>query len=826
MKRTARIVAVIILIISSVPSNAQKPQTVDAAEILKKLEKLQVLANVLYVAAHPDDENTRLIAYFSKHELANTGYFAFTRGDGGQNLLGPEIREKLGVIRTQELLAARRIDGGRQFFSRAVDFGYSKNPDETFKVWDREKVLGDLVWVIRNFKPDIIITRFNTLPGTTHGHHTASAILAREAFKLAGDPGSYPEQLAYTEVWQPRRIFWNTSWWFYGRRDFDSSGMVKINVGTYDPVLGLSYSELAAESRSMHKSQGFGASGQRGDDMEYLTQWEGDHATGSTFDDMDISLSRVTGGATIKVMIDDIIDKYDEADPERIIPDLLNLRQAVSQINDKFWKMKKLNEIDELIYDCTGMFLEVRASDFSATPGSDLKINVEAINRSDGHIELEKFIVNGSRQDTTLNYVLKNNKDLEFETNMHIPEGLPVSQPYWLRNKPEKGMFVVKDQKLIGKPENDPAMSARFTLNIDGTEITYQKPVIYKENDPVKGEVYRPFIIIDPVQVNLDNDVYIFPDNAPRTVNLTVRAGEDHILGTLSLNLDPHWKVTPESIEVGLDDKNEEKVYSFQVTPPAEAREDTLKATVMYRGKEYSRGFETIDYSHIPEQTLFPVAETKMVKLNIQKKGHLVGYIEGAGDDIPQCLEQIGYKVEFLHDDDFANGTLNNYDAIVVGVRAYNTVAKMKFYQPKLMEYVKNGGTLIVQYNNSYRMVTENIGPYPLELSHDRVTVEEAPVTILAKDNPVMNTPNKIGQNDFKGWVQERGLYFADKWDSRYTPVLSCHDPGEEARNGGFLVTQYGKGYYIYTGYSWFRELPAGVSGAYRIFANMISLGN
>lgn len=826
MKRIVILVINLVLLFLPLLPEAQVPPKPDAAEILKKIKKLKVLGNVLYVAAHPDDENTRLIAYLSRHELVNTAYFSFTRGDGGQNLIGPEIREKLGLIRTRELLAARRIDEGLQFFSRAVDFGYSKHPDETFEVWDREKVLGDLVWVIRNFKPDIIITRFNDEPGRSHGHHTASAILAREAFHLAGDPDSYPEQLEHAGVWQPKSLYWNTSWWFYGTRDFDDSGMIKVNVGEYDPLLGLSYTELAAGSRSMHKSQGFGASGSRGDEIEYLEQWEGEKVKADIFENLNTSWTGIEGGEVIESTIDKMLLAYDPLSPGNTVDDLIKLRNQVEALHDDFWRKKKLQEIDELIYYCAGLFLEVKSEYFSAAPGTELRIDVEAINRSENEIVFHDFTIGRNIRDTTLDYSLAHNHSFTFATQFQIPDNTEISQPYWLKHKPEKGMFVVKDQALIGKPENEPAIQCRFDLLINGKMISYTRPAIFKQNDPVEGEVYRPFVIIDPVHINFENDISIFPDRSAKIFNVIVKAGKDNVGGRLHLSVNDSWQINPDYVDFSLSGKNEEKIFVFEVTPPEGQSVDRLKASAEINGVSYNRGYEEIDYDHIPLQTLFPEASVKLVKPDIQKRGDRIGYIEGAGDEIPESLEQIGYKVEYISEDDFTNNRLDRFDAIITGIRAYNTVQDLKFKQPKLMQYVRDGGTMIVQYNTSHRLVTEDLAPYPLQLSRDRVTVEEAPVTILAEDHPVMKHPNKITEEDFDGWVQERGLYFPDEWDERYTPVLSCHDPGEDPKKGGLLVTRYGKGYYIYTGYSWFRELPAGVPGAFRIFANLVSLGN
>ncbi|WP_293897587.1 PIG-L family deacetylase [Sporocytophaga sp.] len=822
----------LLFIVNSFSSIAQPNERYNAAEIQQAIKKLNVLGSVLYIAAHPDDENTRLITYFTKDKLYNTGYLSLTRGDGGQNLIGSELNEQLGVIRTQELQEARRTDGGKQFFSRAKDFGFSKNPDETFMIWDREKVFADMVWVIRKFRPDVLITRFNTEPGKTHGHHTASAILAAEAFEAAGDPTKFPEQLKYVQVWQPKRLLWNTNWWFYGsEKDFKTEGLLKIDVGTFNPTLGQSYTEIAAASRSMHKSQGFGTSGTRGTAIEYLQHTKGPKPNADIFEDIDVSWNRIQGGAKIGELLNKIYSGFNTTNPSASVTPLLEVRTLIKALPDSYWKDIKLQEIEDVIKTCLGLWTEVIASDYSAVPGQEIKANVELINRSSIPVEIKKisFSVN---KDSSFTSSLKDNVPLTFSTQIKVPSNMPYSQPYWLVHRGSKGMFDVNDQQLIGKPENDPAIETTFDFVINGQSIRYSTPVVYKKADPAKGEQYRPLEIIPPLFVNLSERLLVFGDNTPKELEVRLKSGIDHISGKLMIEIPKGWKAEPSVQDFSIKGKGNEDGYKFKVFPSGEAMIGTLKVFAVSGNDTLQNGNINIKYDHIKPQLLLPESNAKIVKLDLKISGKNIGYLQGAGDDIPGALSQIGYKVTVLKEDAITQTLLSSFDAIVIGIRAYNTREKLRYINPLLLNYVKNGGTLVVQYNTmpsrfgDGRMVTDSIGPYPFKLSNDRVTMEDAPVKFLIPEHPVLNTPNKITDKDFENWVQERGLYFPNEWSKEYQALLSCHDIGETPKDGGLLYTKFGKGTYIYTSYSWFRQLPAGVPGAYRIFVNLLSSGN
>lgn len=823
--RTLRLLSFILSVTLFLPLQAQKPKKPNAAEIHQMLQKLNVLGSVLYVAAHPDDENTRVIAYMANEKKFNTAYLSATRGDGGQNLIGSEIRELLGLIRTQELLAARRTDGGHQYFSRANDFGYSKNPEETFNIWDRELVLADFVRVFRKHKPDVVITRF---PGTGlggHGHHTASAILAKEAFQIAGDKKKYPASAERYGTWQPKRLLFNTHPFFYQRSGIamDTASLVMIDLGAYNPLLGKSYPEIASLSRSMHKSQGFGSTGSRGTQIEYFEHTAGDEAQ-DMFSDIDTSWRRVKGGDKVGYHVDNALLNFDPTNPSIIVADLLKAYNELSNVEDEYWKRIKQQEIKDLIKASTGLYMEVKADQFSFTPGDSVLLSVESINRSDVAIKLTSIKL-GDLQSYSVQQQLLNNRPFNLDMNYVLDVNASYSEPYWLREEGSLGMYKVADKDLIGSPENKAALSWIATVEVAGTALTYELPVIFKKNDPVDGESYRPLEITPPVFLNIAEKVYVFGNGASKKIDVQVLAGKSDMKGDVSLQTPAGWKVSPASYSFALADKGAEVTFTFDLFPPSTASTGDIKAIATVEGETYNNSLVRIEYDHIPVQALFPVSKASVVKVELDKRGESVGYIAGSGDEIPASLEQIGYKVTQLENGDITAEKMKSFDAIIVGIRGYNTNERLKFYQPELMEYVENGGTMIVQYNTSHRLVTEDLGPYPLKLSRDRVTVEEAEVRILQPDHPVLNVPNKITSSDFDNWVQERGLYFPNEWDDKYEAILSSNDPGEEARNGGLLVAKYGNGYYIYSGYSWFRELPAGVPGAYRIFTNMISIG-
>ena len=799
----------------------------NAAAIQLKLKKLNVLASVLYVAAHPDDENTRAITFMGNDRLAAAAYLSMTRGDGGQNLIGPEIRDQLGLIRTQELLSARRIDGGQQFFTRANDFGFSKNANETFAIWGKNEILSDVVRVIRQFKPDIILTRFPPDERAGHGHHTASAVLAQEAFDLASRADYLPEQVKEFGTWQAKRLYFNTGRFFEQSVNENTPGVIIANMGTYSTLLGKSQSEIAAESRSQHKSQGFGSAGRRGDSPEYFIYVKGEKADKDLLSGINTTWSRVAGGEQIQPLVDKVIKEYSPEVPTASIPVLLQIRKQVQNLAPSVWKDRKFKEVNQLIQDCAGLYLEVVADQPWIAPGELVTTSFELVNRSTTQIKLLQIRSNSLTIDSVMQADLAFNKLFNFKTKNVLLASSQYSDPYWLREEHTEGLFKVPAESFIGKPENDPSVLVNFSVEIIREKIDLSVPLIYKWTDPEKGELVRPFEIVPPAFVSLSQNVYVFKDSSPKSVSVNLKsASGNKIAGTVKLLLPEGWKTEPASMIIDLTKRGEEKRVDFMIYPAQGLGSFIIRAQVEVNGKTYSSAVQTISYDHIPFQTLLPAAKASIVKLDMKTEGQVIGYIHGAGDGIPEALRNIGYEVWEMKDDEVTPVNLKKLDAVVLGIRALNTNERIRHYMPDLLDYVKNGGTMIVQYNTSFATKVENFSPYPLNLSRERVTEENSEVRILKPDHAALNYPNKITDDDFKGWVQERGLYFPDKWDPNFEALLSMNDTGETApKDGGLLVAKYGNGHYVYTGLSFFRQLPEGVPGAYKLFTNLTSLG-
>jgi hypothetical protein len=777
------------------------------------------------------------MALWSNGSLYDTAYLSVTRGDGGQNLIGPELGERLGVIRTHELLAARKLDHARQFFTRAIDFGFSKSAPETFRIWDREKILADVVWTIRKWKPDIVITRFSPEDDKTHGHHTASAVLAREAFAAAGDPKRFPEQLAEVQVWKPTRIVWNTSPFFFQNRNipFDPAGLAVVEAGGFNPLLGKAFTEIAAASLSMHKSQGVGSPPRRGARKEYFKLLEGTPMTETLFDGVDTTWTRVPKSAPIADRVKQLLSTFAPADPAASVPKLLELRKelmgaippaskdASAGVPPENWFAAKLGEVDALLAACLTLNIESSTSSAVVSPGQTLPIKLEAINRSKVPIQLLEARAPLSGETLRLDVALPQDQFVATDLSPTLPKEMELTQPYWLRKPPALGTFTVEDQKLIGLAENPPPFPIEVLLRVGDQDLRYLVDTKCRSVDRVIGEVRQNLVIAPPVFANLQNNVFVFGDDKPKTVQVRVAASTGAVRGQLRLDAPEGWRIEPASIPVELKGPEGELFATFTIHSPPGRGEGNLRAIVNVSGHDYSFARERISYSHIGDHTLMPPAVAKIVRTDIRRKGDLIGYIPGAGDDIPQNLQQIGYTVKILEGSDITPENLKRFDAVVFGIRAYNTQDRIAAWQAELLAYVKAGGVVVAQYNTT-DLKTKEIGPFSLEISRDRVTDETAEIRILAPDHPLLNTPNKITAEDFKGWVQERGLYFPNKWDAAWKPILSCNDPGEKPLDGGLLVAKSGDGYFIYTGYAFFRQLPAGVPGAYRLFANMVSL--
>ena len=818
-------------------TNAQTPKSYTSSEILLQLKKLNVLGSVLYIAAHPDDENTRLLAYLANDKLYRTGYLSLTRGDGGQNLIGDEQGVELGLIRTQELLAARRIDGAEQFFSRAFDFGFSKSPEEALRIWGHDKILSDVVWVIRKFRPDVIITRFPTTGEGGHGHHTASAILASEAFEAAADPTKFPEQLkAGVSVWQAKRLLWNT--FNFGSTNTQSESQFKLDCGDYNPILGKSYGEIAATSRSQHKSQGFGVPAQRGSIIEYFKTIKGDAPTANLFDGVNIGWDRLLfGGALIsrpvrednaENLIDSIIKTFSVEHPENSVEPLVRLYKKIETISDDYWREQKLNEVKRIIEYCSGLFIEATTNTQYVVAGDSLKINLLVNSR------LSNNILNAdAKLDNT--YVifdqLKRNVNSVKSYTMYIPPETKPTQPYWLESPMEKGSFTVNDQRQIGKGESDP-WSIDFSMMVYDKEFTFTKPLRYKYTDPVKGELYQPVSILPVADIKPDKDLYLVgkKDSLVAAIKVIPNTTVTHNYKIVAAVPDISSKVSGQrNFEINDMVRDKPNLFQFKIkNNDMDKDPSTISASITDKGLKgtisntYKR---VISYDHIPNIVYQKQAIAKTVYLDLKIEGNYVGYIPGAGDKIPEALIQMGYRVAILKEADLVAGNLKQFDAIVTGIRAYNTQPWLNNSYDALMQYVKDGGVLLVQYNtnNSLGPVKSKIAPYPFTIGGKRITDEEAKVNFLLPDHRSLNYPNKITEKDFEGWIQERSTYHAENIDSNYQRIISMKDPGETDQDGSLIIANYGKGRFVYCGLVLFRELPAGIPGAYRLFANLIA---
>ena len=803
----------------------------DAAQLQLALRRLTHVGGVLYIAAHPDDENTAMLSYLASERLVRTGYLSMTRGDGGQNLIGDETGPLLGIIRTQELLAARRIDGAEQFFTRALDFGFSKNPEETLEIWGHDDVLRDVVWAIRRFQPDVIITRFPVTGEGGHGHHTASAILAEEAFRIAGDATKFPSP--FFPPWQPKRIFWNR--FSFGKpidpNDPSVAKSLRVDLGTYNELLGRAYTEIAAESRSQHKSQGFGSAERRGTVINYFDLRGGDPATTDILEGIDTTWARYPGGEKVGALLQRAADTFDKDKPEATVPLLMQALAGLEQLKadaawseqSKPWLEGKRRDLLDAIRDCAGLSIDVAASDSAITPGGTLPVSVSVVNRSDYPFRLAMVASPFADPSQAPGTPLANNQPVKVDLTIKLPAGYGYTQPYWLEIPPKKGRYQVVHDLQVGMPENWPSLP--ITVSLDDAQmntIIYSVPLVFRRTDPVKGEQVRNVDVVPPATVRLGSNVYLFPEAKARPVTVWLRSyGAD--AADVHLVVPDGWKAEPASAPIKFAGKGDEQRTTFTVTPPANADTAAIMAVAKVGDKELSQGIVDIEYAHIPPQRVLGDATAKVVRADIKHRGTRLGYIMGSGDDVPNILRQVGYDVVLLSDADLDRGDFANYDAIVAGIRAYNTRKRLKLAHDKLMKYVENGGTYVVQYNTLDDLTIPAPGPYPFKISRDRVTVEEAPVKMLAADSPLLTAPNKITEKDFEGWVQERGLYFPNEWDAHYTPLFSSNDPGESEKNGGELVTHYGKGVYVYTAYAWWRQLAAGVPGAVRAFVNLVS---
>jgi len=791
-----------------------------SSEIFHELKKLRETKRVLYVAAHPDDENTRLIGYLANGEHAEVAYLSLTRGDGGQNLIGKELGIELGMIRTQELIRARETDGGRQFFSRAIDFGFSKHPDETLNNWDREKLLSDVVWIIRKFQPDIMINRFNDVPGTTHGHHTTSAILSLEAFEKAADPKIFPEQLQWVEPWQAKRVFWNAYNW--GGQYEPETGKLyhRFDVGDLNPLLGRTYSKIAADSRTMHKSQGFGSTAQIGESSDFMELVKGENFSKGPFEGVTDRWESIPQGRAIAQAIDLALERFDFKKPENNINLLLGIRKQLHDLPSELaWIKEKQAGIDWLVLQSLGFVAEFIAGKELSFPTDESRARLTLNNASNSPIEVQSFHI--LDEPIFIRTSLKENKPFTQEVLIKLPHNYPISQPYWMEKRPENNLFQIEDRLEIGKPFNDPAVVGRLVFSIQDQEFEWEIPLTYKYNDQVDGEIIQPFTVVPQASLTLNKDNVFLLNGESDEIKVEVSFQKELLAGELSFDGIPESAV--EILSRVEDDEKKRITYTLRLKP-TNGREKSIIG-VNYTtadGTVYDKGQRRITYKHIPNLTYFPPAEFNLIQLNLQVSPQRIGYIPGAGDDVPGVLTNLGYSVDLLENGNLTLSKMLEFHTIIVGIRAFNVNQVLADEMNQLLAYVEQGGNLIVQYNTSSPLLTRKLGPYPLQLSRNRVAVEDSPVKVDFKAHPVLYFPNKIEITDFDGWVQERGLYFPDTWDDNYTTPLEMQDPNESPSKGALLLANYGKGTFAYSGISWFRLLPAGVPGAIKLFVNLI----
>ncbi len=832
-----------LFLISCFISQAQPPASLNSSEILLRLKKLNVLGSVLYIAAHPDDENTRLLAYLANEKLYRTGYLSITRGDGGQNLIGDEQGTELGLIRTQELLSARRIDGAEQFFTRAYDFGFSKSTEEALEKWNKELILGDVVWVIRKFQPDVIITRFPEDSRAGHGHHSASAVLAHEAFIAAADPQQFPEQLKRgVQPWQAKRIVWNT--YNFGGNNTQRGDQFKMDVGGYNALLGKGYGEIAAESRSQHKSQGFGVAAQRGSEWEYFAAVAGDAPKEDLMDGVETTWSRTASFGILDRMqlqerIERLINGFSYEHPEKSVPGLVSLYKnlAVTDGLSPYWQTQKLKELQELVRSCSGLYFEATTSMPYVAAGDSLRININVINR--GGLPLSARVVQPF--DYQLPASMPAKQLVSYTQTIFVPVNMPVSQPYWLEKGLNEGHFIVDDQSLIGLPESSAAYEMTLSVDINNQVFHFSTPVRYKYTDPVRGEVYQPLPVVPVLSLN-ESPQFVFTGLNKQPVS-SIKLNVTSLASSLQKAKAQYYQyeykgtelvknsvLTDSALSLHKNDAISYVLKTNEILKKTGERDLRFFADIQapYKERYQSYTIRKIEYNHIPAITYFYLNKVKVIEDEIITAGKKVGYITGAGDRVPEALQEMGYEVTYLTHKDILAGNLNDFDAIVMGVRAYNVNDWLNNVHEELMNYVKKGGNLVVQYNTRsyFGPLNAKIGPYPFEISRGRVTDETAAVHFLQPADPVLNWPNKITSKDFDGWIQERGIYFAEEPDKAYKSILGMKDPGEEEQKGSLIVSRYGEGRFIYTGLVFFRQLPAGIGGAYRLFANLVSNPN
>ena len=833
-----------------------------AAALGLQLRKLGVDKRVLMVGAHPDDEDTQLLARLALVEGADVAYLSLTRGEGGQNGIGPELGEALGLLRTEELLAARRLDGAEQFFTRAYDFGFSRSAEETFRHWPREELLRDVVHVIRLYRPHVVIPVFSGTPRDGHGHHQVSAIIAREAFEAAGDPARFPEQVAAgLRPWRPAKLY-------QSMRGNPENATVRVALGDLDPLVGRSPFQLAMASRSRHRSQDMGrpelAGPRWGTLRRILPAGAGEEP--SVWSGIDTAfapagLSDTPAAAALRryqEAAQQLRTRFNPLAPGAVAAGLLDalatLRQARSAIpatggtaDLAFAIDQELRQLEAAVRLSSGIVVDAVASDARIAPGDTFRLEISVWNGGGGAIGANVTPVlpagwtaepaAGGAPDAPAGIAPGEMRAWSFRIS--VPADARPGEPYFLREPRQDDLYrwPERDSALAMPFDSDPVRAEVEILTIaDGVMRSAGKTVVdatFREVDLRQGELRRPVMVVPAVSVLLDPRARVLSTAAPRPIPYTVRLSAGRaggVSGEVRLEVPAGWRAEPASVPVRFAGRDEVREVRFTVHAPAGAAAGDHPVSAVFvadDGRRFTRGVQIVEYPHVRARPLLHDARSLVRAFDVRvPRGLRVGYVEGAGEEGPGFLANLGITPELLDAADLAEGDLDRFDVIVAGSRAYEVRPDLIAHNRRLLGWVERGGTFIVQYNK-YELVEGNFAPYPLTMArpHGRVTDEAAPVRILDLAHPVFTTPNGITDADWEGWVQERGLYFADTWDPAYTPLLETGDPGQAPLRGGLLVARHGRGTYVYTGLAFFRQFPEGVPGAYRLFANLLALG-
>ena len=801
-------------ILLSFQLHAQQIRPNSSSEIYQQLKQLNKLGSVMYLAAHPDDENTRLISFLVHHENIRTVYLSLTRGDGGQNILGNEQGSALGLIRTHELLAARKIDGAEQLFTSVIDFGFTKTPKEVFQFWNKEKIVQEVVSAIQEIQPDMIICRFPTTGEGGHGQHTASAIIALEAYQWIENYNKNPKNSK--KLFLPKRLLFNA--FKFGTASTIKPGQFTVATNHYNPLLGEGYGEMAGRSRSIHKSQGAGTPQSVGINVEHFELMAGEPMSNSLFDGMNMDWSRVDKNNVLGEKINKVISDFNFENPSASIEPLIQIRKEIKQLKNSFWKNQKLKEIDQIILSCAGVMAEAFNSKPEATLGEELKVKLNVISRNNASIIVEVPL-------TKEKVTLKNDTVFTTEVTYTLPDS-GLTQPYWLRSDPNGYSYDYDSEKIKGLPEEKNEITIPIVLYLEGDAFPLQVPISYKYLSPTRGDVIERLRIVPDLSIELFENLLIYQEGKENTLSIRLKSNKNLPSGYLTIMLNGKEIIKQDTIKNltahTIKDVNIQLPKQLQLN---DQHQNFLNIAFHSNHTVFDKVQHLIQYEHLPELQYFTKANIQIIPKNWKHTAQKIGYVEGVGDYVDDVLKLAGLDVSTISEKELDQlEYLEQFDAIIIGIRAFNTKAYLKNAMQNLLKYTENGGTLIVQYNTSMGLLTDELGPYPLKISRDRVTEEDAKVTILNPQSRVLNYPNKIEKRDFDNWVQERGLYFPVEWDSKYSTVFSMHDENDSALSGGVLYTKYGKGVYVYTPLSFFRQLPAGNIGAIRLLMNLISM--